>query len=186
MNDERVTSHNWRTNRKKDNGAKKGGFLICHHQNCDERMEMVKGRSETSISNGIPGNLPSSVMLKKILLLLKEHKRIEFVGCTRERMKERWHSCLLCFLSFFLQNADIIMQKWTPLISHSNTELWFILLFYVDKMFTPWGNNVHALSQPTVQFHVLSPTSTYRRNSAFSHDELCKSSSDDWKALIET
>lgn len=62
MNDEWVTSHNWRTNRKMDKQAQKGGFfggfaII----KTDERMEMVKRRRETSISNVIPGNLPSSV-----------------------------------------------------------------------------------------------------------------------------
>lgn len=78
-----------------------------------------------------------------------------------------------------------------PLFSQSNMELTFILLFYVDKMGTPWGNNsvarTNAAHSPvSLPFIPTSTAMQKKKYKVFSNGELCKSSTDDLKALIET
>lgn len=69
--------------------------------------------------------------------------------------------------------------------------LWFILLFYVDKIGTPWGSNsvarTNAAHSPvSLPFIPTSTAIQKEKYKVFRNDELCKSSTDNLKALIET
>lgn len=189
MNHERVTSHNWRTNRKIDKQAKNRGiFLDLSHQNCDERMEMVKRRRETLISNVIPGNLPSSVTLKNPVAAERTQKNLIcwLSQRTYERKVALWFGLFFWFLSFskMLKLECKNGCHWSVTATRNSD----LFCDYRQTKCSPLGAtaHVHALAQPTVQFHCLPPASTAIQKKKFSHDELYKSSTDDSEALIET
>lgn len=185
INDERVTSHNWRTNRKIDKQAKKGGFLwFALIKTVMNGWRWSKEEVKPQFQMGFLVICHHLWLKKKSCCCSKNTKEsnLSAVPETYERTVALRFACFFVFLSPKCWNYNVKTDSIDQSQQHG-TLIYFVIIC---------RQNVHPLGQQLTCTHYRGPQSSFiflhppRRNSAFSHDELCKSSTDDWKALIGT